>query len=155
MWLGLALVVCYSFLLRCVLVSRRHLAIQQLRRRRIAATVHSPESVSTAVTHEGMPVAGPVCEDQIEVDLSAVHSQTSRLLRSCAVMALLVGVWLIWVDVLPALRVISHWQLWTIAGEAVSSGRRTRMENRSVRHRAACEMRLRSATWSWPWRLFS
>jgi potassium efflux system protein len=120
-WLGLALVVCYSFLLRCVLVSRRHLAIQQSRRRRAAVLLHSPEQLAHAVTHEGTAIAGPVTEDPVECDLSAVHSQTSRLLRSIAVTALLIGVWLVWVDVLPALRVVSHWQLWTIAGEAVST----------------------------------
>lgn len=120
-WLGLALVVCYSFLVRCVLVARRHLAIQQSRRRRAAAPLYAPEQLATAVTHEGTTLAGPVAEDPVECDLTSVHSQISRLLRSFVVTALLVGVWLVWADVLPALRVVSHWQLWTIAGEVATT----------------------------------
>ncbi len=114
-WVGLAVVIGYSFLLRCVLVSRRNMAIQQSRRRRTAALSQSSELVAPAVSHEGTEVAGSCVETETEVDLTAVHTQTNRLVRSCAVLAMLIGVWLVWVDVLPALRVVAHWELWTIA----------------------------------------
>ncbi len=47
-----------------------------------------------------------------EVDLRQLNEQTRRLLSSLITTSLLVGVWLIWSDVLPALNVLDSVKLW-------------------------------------------
>ena len=46
------------------------------------------------------------------VDLGTIDLQTRRLLRSGVLMAVVVGSWLIWIDILPALGVLDRCQLW-------------------------------------------
>ena len=48
-----------------------------------------------------------------ELDLATVDAQTSRLLRNAALFAAVIGLWLIWADLLPAAGVLRSVQLWT------------------------------------------
>ena len=49
--------------------------------------------------------------------------QTRRLLRSFVNVALVIGCWLIWIDVLPALGILDRYQLWHYVDEqTVASG---------------------------------
>jgi potassium efflux system protein len=50
--------------------------------------------------------------DDIAVDLSLVKTQTSSLIRTGSVIAFVVGAWLIWASVLPALAVLDRVELW-------------------------------------------
>lgn len=59
---------------------------------------------------------GLVADSQInlkQVDFVSLNRQTGRLLRNAVACASLVGLWLIWVDVLPALRVLDQFRLWS------------------------------------------
>jgi potassium-dependent mechanosensitive channel len=53
-----------------------------------------------------------VSPEELHADVEASTEQSRRLLSIAVVTASLVGVWLIWVDALPALRILDQWQLW-------------------------------------------
>ncbi len=93
LWLLLGLVITMSFLLRWLQVTRRELALAQ------------------AVSRPGNTADAPC-------DLSALDAQTRRLLGSVFVLTLTVGAWAIWVDVLPAVKFLDQWKLWSYADAA-------------------------------------
>jgi potassium efflux system protein len=112
--LVLALVVAHAMVRRWLLVTRRHLAIQQARERR-AQALSAQESPAPTSTSEN--VAAVLLEP--EIDLSTINDQMSRLVRGMIGAVGVVGLWFIWVDVLPALGVLRQVPLWTTAVEVV------------------------------------
>lgn len=109
-WLVLGLVTVHSFLLRCVLVARRHLAIEHARHLREHA--HAHKEAHAPGHHELHAPAAAESEAEIHLDLSAIDAQNRRLLRAGFLVTLVVGTWLIWVDVLPALKFLDEVRLW-------------------------------------------
>jgi potassium efflux system protein len=110
MWLLLGLLLAQAFAQRCLLVARRKLAIKQARDRRAAAMAHAGHGTHAAHAPVGEPVAGTA---ERPVDLITIDLQTRRLLRSLINVALFMGCWFIWIDVLPALGILNRYQLWT------------------------------------------
>ncbi|HEY1600085.1 MAG TPA: mechanosensitive ion channel domain-containing protein [Pirellulales bacterium] len=106
MWLLLGLLIVQAFAQRCLLVARRKLAIKQARDRRVAALAHAQ-----SIAHPGTIEPANAAAEQ-PVDLMSIDLQTRRLLRSFVNIALFVGCWLIWIDVLPALGILDRFQLW-------------------------------------------
>jgi len=104
------------------LLASRRLALVRLAAAREALAARSgPEPAG-----EAPELAEP------ELDLATVDAQASRLLRNAALLAALIGLWLIWADLLPAAGVLRSVQLWTTtttatlettnaAGESVST----------------------------------
>ncbi len=88
-----------SSLLRWLLISRRRLAIQQARER---------QAQMQQVRDDGTP-APP--EPNV-ADLAAINAQTLQLIRSFLVVAAVVGMAIIWRDVLPAFGVFDRVTLW-------------------------------------------
>ncbi len=107
-WLFVGLLIAGALALRWVLVSRRRLAIRQARQRRAAALAAAQASESS-----GTPSAPAVAE--AELDLTTINAQTRRLVQAAVAAALLVGLWGIWADVLPALSILD-WPLWYTNG---------------------------------------
>jgi potassium efflux system protein len=104
--LPLALVVVGALLSRWVLIVRRRLAIQRSRQRRRAAgapeaTIADPSGIAS------IPMAA-----ELEPDLSAVSLQTRRFINSFLVLAAALGIWWIWVEILPALAILDEVELW-------------------------------------------
>ena len=91
---------------RWVLLTRRKIAFQQAQERR--AQRESSEEVSTDSTL--------LAPEEEAVELSTIDAQTRQLIRSFLLFVGFVGVWLIWVDVLPALAVLKQGQLWATEG---------------------------------------
>ena len=54
----------------------------------------------------------PAEPSEDELDIPAVNAQVQTLFGSAIVVALVLGLWAIWFDVLPALRLLDHVQLW-------------------------------------------
>ena len=106
-----------AFLRRLLIVRRRALSIEQARERRAAALAARQES-STAIVSEPDQIVAP---QDLQTDVAANTEQTQRLIRTAPITTSLVGMWLIWVDVLPALRILDQWPLWTttVSAEAV------------------------------------
>ena len=106
-YLPLTLVVLGAILSRWVLVVRRRLAIQRARQRRRA-----PETAGTPAVEASGIASIPTTAD-LEPDLSVVSLQTRRFLSSFLALAAIVGIWWIWVEVLPALAILDEVELWT------------------------------------------
>lgn len=92
----LLLVLVNAVLQRWLLVVRRRLSLEQARARARAR----------AEAGEDAPL------DEDTVDIPSLDSQTRQLFRLGIGAAAVVGLWLIWTDVLPALRVLERVQLW-------------------------------------------
>ncbi|MHC4713677.1 MAG: mechanosensitive ion channel domain-containing protein [Planctomycetota bacterium] len=110
LWLGLALIFLNGFMLRWVFVVHRRLAVEEALRRRVAemeARGEGPE----AATEGAEGVREP------EVDIFSMSAQTRQLLRAFTVLALLIGLWVIWADTLPALEFLDRIELWSADGE--------------------------------------
>lgn len=103
-----------ALLLRWVLVTRRRLAIQQARQRRAA---HGETRSADVAGLSPMPPAG-----EPELNLSTINVQTRRLVQAGLVVGSLVGVWLIWADVLPALSFLNR-PLWNVTVEIAESAK--------------------------------
>jgi potassium efflux system protein len=115
--LGLLLVTVRAFLLRLLLVHRRHLSIQQAQERRAAAQAAAAAQGTGAVA-----VSRPMIPVEEEtVDLAHLSSQTQRIVTTMIVAATLIGTWAIWVDVVPALNVLDRWGLWTTVQQVTES----------------------------------
>ncbi|MCA9261676.1 MAG: mechanosensitive ion channel, partial [Planctomycetales bacterium] len=87
---------------RWLLINRRRLAMEQARARREAAAARGDagdESIIVDVEDQGVNVA-------------EVREQSMRLLRSFVFLCGVVGCWLIWDDVVPALGILSGIPIW-------------------------------------------
>ncbi|HPM79692.1 MAG TPA: mechanosensitive ion channel [Candidatus Anammoximicrobium sp.] len=102
------LVVIRAFLLRWLLVHRRHLSIRQARERRAAALAAAGPPSS-----EGAALSRPVIPVEETIDLAHLSSQTQRMVTALVVVAALAGTWGIWHNVVPALNILDRWRLWT------------------------------------------
>lgn len=104
-----ALVVLRSLLLRMLFLRRRALSIDQARERAAAANA---AAAAAGEPGSSAAVAGIVTETP-QSDLSAHSLQTRRLLTTGMFAASIVGLWLIWVQVLPALGMLDRYPLWS------------------------------------------
>jgi len=91
-----------------LLLRRRNLSIEQSRQRAATAATIESDAPGAAV------VAGIVASTQ-QSDLSAHNQQTRRLLGAGIFATSVVGLWLIWVQVLPALGMLDKYPLWSTA----------------------------------------
>ncbi len=107
-FLLLALAIVGALLSRWILVIRRRLGIQRARRRRFAAPEAGP-TTAEAPAVVGLPTPTP----ELEPDLTTVSTQTQRLLRGLLLLVGVLGVWWIWVEVLPALAILDEFELWS------------------------------------------
>jgi potassium efflux system protein len=106
-WIVLGLVVFDALVQRWLLVTRRRMALEQYRQRREAAEAAALADGGNSPTS---PVAGRAAElaDDPPMDLAEMNEQTRQLLRSLLTVGVLIGLWVAWVDVLPALAVLRN-----------------------------------------------
>ncbi|MDZ4782495.1 MAG: mechanosensitive ion channel [Planctomycetia bacterium] len=112
-WLIVGLLILTAVFVRWVQVARRTLAIRQAMERR-AANAAAKFEITPGPGNE-LPAAPPAT-----LDLSFLSQQARRLLQSAVGAAALVGIWLIWIDVLPALRVLNNIEVWQASGDVVA-----------------------------------
>ncbi|MBI4882240.1 MAG: mechanosensitive ion channel, partial [Planctomycetes bacterium] len=108
----LVLVLVNGLLLRWLLVVRRRLALEAVRQRREAARAESGAETGIVTPPE-------------ELNIPALSAQTRELVRSSMLIAVLVGLYLIWSDIFPALSLLQRVQIWPEVRvvEAVEEGR--------------------------------
>lgn len=104
-WLLLCLFLLGALLFRWALIARRWLALYQARRRQQA------QAETAEVTESGAERERAIAE--VTVDLTQVNEQTRRLLMTILFVAGALGLWLIWVDIVPALSFLDQIHLWT------------------------------------------
>ena len=116
-WMGVALVLLNALAVRWLQVTRRHLAYEAAMERR--------EALSEARQADGIARAGdegvPFDLEEPEVDLAALSDASRKLLNTAIVFSGLVGLVMIWSEVLPALGILDNVTLWhhavTVDGE--------------------------------------
>ncbi len=107
LWLALGLMVAHQLIARWLLVTRRRLALQAALERRAQR-----EAAKAAAAKGAEALAVP----EEAVDLVALDTQTRKLLNLAIFVAAVVGLWLIWSDVLPALNLFERVTLWSYTG---------------------------------------
>lgn len=100
--IALGAVIAHDLVLRGFYVARARLALAKARERRDAA------QTAGSGTFEGMEVA----LDTQSMDLTAISDQIRELLRAFIGISVVVGIWLVWEDVIPALGVLRKIRLW-------------------------------------------
>jgi potassium efflux system protein len=110
-WRALALIVLHQVIVRWLIVTRRRLALA-------AAVDRASARRAQADAERGdtVPSASPLQVDEPEPDLAALDEQTRRLINASVFFTALLGVWLTWSDVLPALSMLERIPLWYYSG---------------------------------------
>ncbi|MHC4948225.1 MAG: mechanosensitive ion channel domain-containing protein [Planctomycetota bacterium] len=101
-WVILGAVVAQGLMFRWLLLVRRRMAMDEARRRREAAQAKAEEGGGDV----------PVVEDDLALDVVTIDTQARRLVRVLVTIALAVGIWVVWVQWLPALRALDRVQVW-------------------------------------------
>lgn len=114
--LVMSLIIANALVLRWLLLAKRRLAIHRARERREAAQQESSRSAEGAAAE-----APSVSFEMPAITLSDIDTQNHKLLQSVVVVALCAGIWLIWVDVLPALSRVGDIELWSTTAKIVQS----------------------------------
>ena len=130
--LVLLLIVLRAMLLRLLLVYRRQLSIRQARERRAAALAALSSDVAAGARSRSMTMM-PVEE---VVDLGQLSTQTQRIVTSLIVATAMIGVWAVWDDVVPALRILDNWVVWStfeqVAKNVAETGQEPVIETHNV-----------------------
>lgn len=102
--LVIGLVLVNALFLRWLLAARGKLAARRVRERR--AEKHDAQAAPAAAAS-----TSPMVEEPL-VCLTTIGQHTGQLLRGAMSLVLLLGLWCIWVDLLPALRILDNVVLW-------------------------------------------
>ncbi|NIR31797.1 MAG: mechanosensitive ion channel [Gammaproteobacteria bacterium] len=106
LWLVVGAVIVRELVVRWVNVAQRRLALSEARKRRAAL-----QEVRSAA--QGAAEPHPAGEPEIpEIDLATMNEQTRHLLQTLIGWSVIVGLWLIWADVMPALGILDDVSLW-------------------------------------------
>jgi potassium efflux system protein len=97
------LLIAYELGVRWELLASRRLALVRFAEAREALAARSEAKPDGEVPEATEP----------ELDIATVDAQTSRLLRNAALLAAVIGLWLIWADLLPAAGILRSVELWT------------------------------------------
>ena len=100
--LMVVLLVVRGLLLRLVLIHRRQLSMKQARERKAAQSAAEGEGGIAATT-----------ANQPGMDVNSVSAQTGRLVDTGLIFVSLVGMWMIWVQILPALSMLDRVEVWS------------------------------------------
>jgi len=109
-WLSLGLVIVHSTLMRGLLMAYRDLAIRRAKERRASEAAAAAAATATGIVGAQGAEVNIVPEPTFK--LSDINEQTKKLVRMAMLVALFVGFGLIWVEVLPALRVLRRVEIW-------------------------------------------
>ncbi len=113
--LVLVLVIVNAILMRWLFLARRSVAVEEAKRRRQQAIADAKSKKKEGGEEVPMDtVAPPIDEDKL--DLPAISAQTTQLFRTTIVVSLVLGLYLIWSGVLPALRMFDRVEIWPNPG---------------------------------------
>ncbi|HEY5656322.1 MAG TPA: mechanosensitive ion channel domain-containing protein [Myxococcota bacterium] len=103
------LLVALRLCVRWSLLARRRLVLRRAEEAREKAAARREQQAPESGV-DASELAEP------EVDLAAVTAQTGRLLQSAAAVAVVIGLWVIWADLLPAAGILREVELWSTSG---------------------------------------
>lgn len=102
-WLLLAATIAYNLVLRWLFIERRKLLVKRAQQKREAEQAER----EAAGDPEGVELEAPV-----ELDAAEVDTQTRRVLVAAVIVGVVVGMYGLWAEQLPALRMLERVQLW-------------------------------------------
>ncbi len=108
-WMVVALILLTALAQRWVKVTRRRIAYDKAMERREAALEARRRDAGHA---DGEDTAGLTEVEEPQIDLDSLSDTTGGLITTALVTAGVVGLWIIWSDVIPALRVLDNVSLW-------------------------------------------
>lgn len=118
LWLALGLVFFHQLIEHWLLQSSRKLAIHEAQKRRdgVQRVKEGKKSSDTDVKDVSDVISTPT------ENLATLSANSRKLLDMLVILASFIGLWLVWADVLPALRIFNDYTLWhyaaTIGGQA-------------------------------------
>ena len=98
-------------------------------------TLAQPSSVTAGQQSDATSSVASLTVEESTADLATLGEQSRRLLQVLLVLGAVVGLWFIWSHVLPALRFLERFQLWTVTA------------NNQVNHIPPCSRRLATVRW--------
>ena len=114
LWLALGLLIVNSLIQRWIFLTRRNIAFQELQRKR-ALQQESESETSVETAPQEMVI------EEAELDIKAINEQTRTLIRSFLALGFLLGLGLIWFDMLPALDFLDRVELWEYGEQTVTT----------------------------------
>lgn len=102
LWLALVLVVCHQLIKQWLIQTGRKLAIQEAENQPVPAREVERNKQTMAPDTEAEPVAA----------LDVLSANSRKLLDTVVGMAGLIGLWMVWADVLPAFEIFDKITLW-------------------------------------------
>ena len=121
--LVLTVLILDALIQRWLLVTRRRLAMEQLRQRREAAIAQAQAQKALAATtqqaSQSPVIPAPADPMDERLDVSAMNDQTRQLIRSLLCVGIALGLWGVWVDVLPVLAVLKNVKIHALTIERV------------------------------------
>ena len=100
------IVIVYGLILRWLTLVNRELAIKNAKQKRKAALLERQANQDEEDALPSVPV-----EDQL-VDIPTINAQTLKLLVVFIGFSIIIGVWMIWSNILPAFSFLDHIVLW-------------------------------------------
>ncbi len=105
LWAGGVLFLVNALIIRWLLMARRKIAIDEYKRRKESKQV-TPDTNSA--TNLRVPTAS-----EVATHLNNINDQNRRLIHTMVIMGFVLCLWVIWSDVLPALKELQTVTLWT------------------------------------------
>ena len=115
-WVVLAAIITRGFFIRWLNIAHRKLVIEQIRKK--ITVQEEQENVENVSTPAESPATG---SEELDVDVSQISKQTQKLLNNITGFAIIIGLYLIWADILPALNILDNITLWQ-SKETVANG---------------------------------
>jgi potassium efflux system protein len=111
LWMVFAALAIHSLAVRWLLVSRRRLALDQMRQK---ALERQQAQERQQLDPAGGTATSPPIHDEPALDISTINQQTRRLFDAALFVAVLGGLVWIWSPVLPALEFLDRFSLWQL-----------------------------------------
>lgn len=110
--LAIVLVLVNALLLRWLFIARRRLVFEKARQRREAAAAEAAAGGAVPTGVVAPTGAVTLALDEADLSIPTLNVQTRRLFGNLSAVTMIVGLFIIWADVLPALKMLDRVQIW-------------------------------------------
>jgi len=110
----LGLIIVKDLILRWFSITQRRLAFEEIIRNKAAQAEKQEKEASVGAVETE---AEAVDIEEPEIDFDQIYEKNRALLRTLMFFSALIGLWLIWDDVLPALNFLEDIRLWSYSSE--------------------------------------
>jgi potassium efflux system protein len=112
----LILALVHSLLLRWLFIAKRRFAYEEAKQKREEEEAVREQEADEQVAETGIE-GEPPAEERMEITIDEIDEQTRTLLRVVVLFSLIIGLWAIWDQALPAFRSVLDIRLWSSSAE--------------------------------------